>query len=374
MTGNVAVPVAARPASLVPAGAGAAAAASGRSLTTRLVAYAVTTRTVATRLVAYPVEAAVKRTPTPPTAADPVAPVTAADCCPVAAPGAVFRRVVVDNRVAGGTVVRWDLDPDFADDGPYTFQLQVSRSGTAADWADAGPPAVDPPYLTDAEQRSWGVGEVVQYRVLLTSTLGTYASPAARPATVLPEADWLIVQELTRKERLRQAGLAGTPGLLYKARRYGTRCRCVNPDTRERHDSACETCFGTAWVGGYHDPVRCTFGELPPSESRLETAHVEGRGTVEDTVLKVRLDPGTWVAQDDLWVSDGDDARYKVHRVWEAVRHRGVVVLEAAEFRRLPRRDVAYRVPLPPGGNGCGWGRTPEDGPTETVCLPITPC
>jgi hypothetical protein len=305
-----------------------------------------------------------------------------ADCCPVSAPAAAVVRVRVEHRVIGGTRVSWELAETFFEAGPYEVRLQASPSGVADsdDWVDVGVPAVDPAYLVDDRQRTWGVEEVLHYRVVLvTAAGGTHVSAAVRPEPLLDARDWLIAREMARKERLRLATGTGAAGFLLKARRYGVRCSCVNPTTRERTDSHCPSCYGVGIVGGYHPPVPCTLAEFEPHNSRQMTSYAEGRGTTHDVVFTARLAPGLPVVQEDVWVGVGDDARYQIHRVWATAKHRGVVVVQSAEFRRLPRTSIAYRVPVNPStAPGCEWGsseagsgRPGDDATPVEICMPL---
>jgi hypothetical protein len=306
-----------------------------------------------------------------------VAPGDPGGCCPVDPPDAVFQKVTVYNRVTGGARVTWELVDDFQEEGPYEVRLQVSPSGVpdAADWVEAGVPAVDPAYLVDPRQRTYGMAEVVHYRVVLVSAVGTHVSRPALPRSVLGVRDYLLVQEMTRKLQLELATGTGTTGFLLKAKRYGITCSCVHPVTRERQNSACPVCYGTGKIGGFHPPLACTLSELPPYETRQMTAYAEARGSVGDEVFAAGLSPGVPIVQEDVWVNEGDDARYYIHKVWNRALHRGVVIQQAAEFRRAPRSDVIYRFPVDASpGAGCEWGLSDADRAAEAVCLTQSSC
>lgn len=345
----------------------AAAAVGPRPVVvTRQILVQVSDLTVVTRRVMVAIESAVKPASIPP--GDP------GGCCPVEPTQAAFERVTVDYRATGGTRVTWSFVDTFYDEAPYAFQLQASPTGVSDgdDWVDAGPPAVDPAYLVDDRQRTYGVEQPLHYRLVLVTSSGTYVSKPVQPATVLSRQDWLLIREMSRKERLRQSLKAGTPGVLLKARRYGIRCSCVNPTTRERGNSACLVCYGTGVLGGYHPPLACTLAEIPPHNSRAETAYQAARGAVQDVILKARVTPGMPIVQEDVWVGTGDDSRYYIHRVWKEAVHRGVPVVYAGEFRRAPRSDVVYRFPITASSTlTCDWGSSVNDGEPETLCLAL---
>jgi hypothetical protein len=338
--------------------------------TTRAISYSLAGTVVVLRPISFVIESAVKGLSGTDTSTE--------ACCPVPVANTAFRRIIIDNQVTGGARVTWELQPEFYDQGPHTFYLQASPSGVigADDWTVVGGPAIDPSYLVSGDQLSWGMEEIVHFRVvLITPESVTYLSEPTRASTVTDLRDWLIVQEIARKEVIRQSLLTGANGYLLKAKRFGIRCHCVNSITRERGDSACLTCYGVGIVGGYHPPVPCYLAELSPHESRQHTSYAEGRATTHDIVFAARVVPGLPVVQEDVWVAAGDDARYYIHKVWVNAKHRGIPIIQAAEFRRAPRSDVLYKVVISaPTTSDCEWGLGPEDEAAVEVCFTTETC
>lgn len=261
-----------------------------------------------------------------------------------------FRRVAVDFLTAGGTRVTWDLDRTMTDPGPYVFQLQGAHSGVAAaaDWVDVGPPARDAPYLLDPAQRLWGMSETWHYRVVLTTPVGTYVSPPAPVFGRLDRRAWLVVTEVQRKEALALRALAGSEGYLLKAKRYGTRCSCVDPTTGEVNNSQHPACYGTGIDGGYHPALPLWFVAQPNQMNRERVAYNEGTGTVNPTTVFGRAPAVTPVVSRDVWVARDSDERYLVHEVRELAACQGTPVVYGLELRLLPRSHVLYALALDP--------------------------
>jgi hypothetical protein len=246
--------------------------------------------------------------------------------------------------------VTWDVDPQFSDPEPWTFQLQVSQSGVAVDggddWVDVGPPSLNPPgYVLDDTQRLWGVAPTLQYRLILTTSRGSYVSLPTGVFGTLRVRDWLTIQEIVRKEQLMLKAFVGVNGFLLKAKRYGTRCSCVDLTTGEVRNSSDLNCFGTGWVGGFHPPVPLSFANLTNATA---DEHVDYalRGVIRDVTIKGRMVATLPVVSRDAWIAVGSDERYYVHEVTEVASFSSVPVVLDVSLRLAPRSDVIYQVPV----------------------------
>jgi len=268
-----------------------------------------------------------------------------------------FTDVKVDFMSTGGTRVTWQLSNQMVDGGVYTYQLQVAQTGTAAsdDWINVGAPAVDAPALYDAEQRIWGMTPTIAYRVVLTTDGGQYTSPPAQAFGLLTVKDTLLRTEMIRKETLSLRTLTGVNGYLLKARRYGTRCSCVDPVTFEITNSSCPTCYGVGFVGGYYAPVYLTFASIPGKKATERVLYNETLGTDRPVTLRGRMPADTLISARDAWCAVGSDDRYYVHEIEEKVAWRGYPVIYDVELRLAPRSNILYTfeltrptTPLPP--------------------------
>lgn len=275
-----------------------------------------------------------------------VAPCPADACAPQYSP---FLRIVVNNIFAGGTRVVWELRPDFHDPGPFTFQLQVGRSGvrTADDWEDVGMSITDTFYAIDSEQRVFGKTLWTHYRVLLTSSLGTYVSKPEGGVGSLGVRGWRLAKEITRKELLRHR-YASSPGFLLKRKYHGTKCPvCLDYQTAESRQPFCNTCFGTTWVGGYYLPLPCVYADLGLDAHHTQVDPNVRLGTTDSVAVMARMVGAPQLGEDDVWVSQNDDRRYYVHRIVNQAEYRGVPIVIVAELRVAPFSDTIYQIAIP---------------------------
>jgi hypothetical protein len=134
----------------------------------------------------------------------------------------------------------------------------------------------------------------------------------------------------------------GVNGFLLKAKRYGTRCSCVDPDSNEVGNSAHLACYGTGYVGGYHPPVPSFFANTDPTTTKEQVAYNQERGTIKPTVTWGRVTGTLPIVHRDAFVATGSDDRYYVHTVKEAATRAGVPIVYTVELRLAPRSDILY--------------------------------
>lgn len=275
----------------------------------------------------------------------------------------LFRRVAVDHMIIGTTRVWWQLDPRFDPTGPCYFQLQHSHTGTptAIDWQNVGPPTENTYYAVDDTRRLYGKTLNSFYRVAITTGGQTYISEPANCFGELPDNDWLVVEEILRKEELRNKQFASVDGQLLKRMRYGAKCpRCRDQLTDETTDSHCPICNGTGYRIGYHPAVPLCV--VKSNETISETVDPETRGPINDEMIQGRVSAFPMLQKADIWIEGGTDRRWIVDKVtFAAVRRNMPIVLEVT-LLLLPFTHPAYKFPLcggtddedvPDNGEGC---------------------
>lgn len=274
----------------------------------------------------------------------------------------VFRRIAVDNFIVGTRRVWWQLDPRFDPGATCFFQLQHSHSGTptATDWTNVGDIAENTFHAVDDVQRLHGKTLNSFYRVTLTYGDQTIISPVANCFGELPDNDWLLMQEIIRKERLR-GEFVSIAGTLLKRMRYGARCpRCRDQLTEEVTDGHCDICNGTGYRIGYHPGIPlCVDKSL---ETISETTDAELRGPINDEVVTGRVVGFPVPMQkEDVWVDD-TDRRWYVDKVAIVAAKRSMPIILELTLKLLPFSNAAYKIPLcgqaqeedlPDGGDGC---------------------
>ncbi len=269
------------------------------------------------------------------------------DPCPPVCETA-FDRVWVTHATIGGTIVEWALKQNLNDPGPFTYQLQLGRTGSnlSDDWVNVGLPVTNACLAVDDTQRLYGRTQWTHYRVRATTALATYVSPPEPVYGRMPYADWRRAREILRGWRVNlEKTPAGTKGSLLKRRLYGTACDCLDEMTYGVRNPQHETCYGTGFVGGYFDPIPCSYVEFPLKLTYNRTD--DGRGTIQDG-------PNAWVKMlnvpqvfsGDVWVNSNTDERWVVHEINSIAELRGVPLVISCQMSLVPFKDVIYQFPM----------------------------
>jgi hypothetical protein len=260
----------------------------------------------------------------------------------------VFDRIWITHVTIGGTVVEWALKANFNDPGPFVYQLQLGRTGsnTADDWINVGLPVEDACYAVDDSQRVHGRTQWTHYRVKLTTDAGVFYSNPEPVFGKLDNYDWRRVKEIIRSYKLYlQKTHAGTKGSLLKRRLFGTPCSCTDELTQGIRLPNHEECYGTGIVGGYFDPIPCSYAEFS-TEAFYNTVD-DARGTVQDGPdARVKLLNVPQVFSGDVWVNATTDERWYIHDISTIAEVRGVPIILGCTFSLAPFKDVIYQFPV----------------------------
>lgn len=267
-----------------------------------------------------------------------------------------FRRLVIQNTMTGGTLIRWEMDRLFHEAGPYEFQLQVGRSPNDDVWENVGDPLVDAEgvTVTDETRRLFGKDRNLWYRVQLVTAENAYVSYPEITGTVLSNADWLLYRKMCSNIFL-LGKKGGIQGQLFKRRVFGTPCPgrpdsrsatgfivCRDWDTDEVVDSDCPNCFGVGRYGGYYTPFSASL--LASSKPHRITIE-DGRGTVDDAaILSGRMPPFGNPSPYDFWADCVTGKRYIIDTAIAGGLFRGVPVYYDVTMKLMPSTDPIYRV------------------------------
>lgn len=259
-----------------------------------------------------------------------------------------FRRVSVDHMVRGTTRVWWQLEPTFNEPGPYTFQLQLGKTGLrdAFDWENVGDPVVNGFVAYDSVWRAAGYELLTHYRVALSTPTSTYVSQAASCFGELGERDWLLAREIIRKEQLRHH-FVSVPGYLIKPMRFGKPCRrCRDQLTQEVTDSNCPQCNGTGFEVGYHPPLKLQCWDLS-TQTISEDIDTQLKGTTRvEPYVTARVIGFPALSRDDIWVNAASDERWLVRSIKVGAALRGVPLVYNVTMGLLPFTNMAYAVEI----------------------------
>lgn len=264
-----------------------------------------------------------------------------------------FKRLTVTSNIDtdGSPRIRvdWALDRGFAQPGPYSFEL-LRLEGPG----DTQPEVVsfggDGHWIYDINPRLPQHGRSVFYQVRLTDATGeTWGSQVAAYTQAWSRRDWRIARAVTHDAWRAIRKRTGTRGWLAKRRKWGTPCPdCVDPITRQVDDPNCGSCYGTAFVEGYHTPVTYWAQvEQSAKQSALTSAdgHVKQNQVALTALAYPPAEPG------DIWIMQGTDQRFRVgDQVRPSAIHRGVPLILQFQVTELPTSDAVYAIPLPEDG------------------------
>jgi hypothetical protein len=261
-----------------------------------------------------------------------------------------FRRVSVDNLVAGETRIWWQIEPTFREIGPYVFQLQVGSTDLdeAIDWQNVGEPVVNGFMTTDPIRRERGSVLTTCYRVTLTTPHATYVSAASQTNGEINDKDWLMAREILRKEKLRHTKVS-INGFLIKALRYGKQCpRCLDAMTLEPTDNNCPTCLGTGFERGFHPAVPLQCWDLTP-QIIDETQDIRLKGTSrENAYVMARVIGYPALNNYDVWVNAQTNERWLLREIKVAAAVRGVPLIYEVRMGLIPFNNGIYQLSVEP--------------------------
>lgn len=262
----------------------------------------------------------------------------------------VFDRAVVSYLIRGMTKISWTLVDTFTDQNPLEFQLQVGQTANpdADDWTDVGLPVVDQFVAYDPDQHVWGKDNWTHYRIVLTTSRGTYYSPPIGGMGTLDRRAWRLAREIIRQRIVAfRFGPGGQEGYLLKRRRTGTPCvKCLDPATKTVLNPDCPDCYGTGFECGYFYPAGCVWAEMSPKTYHLDM-DVEQRGAIEDVAVRALMVMTELLSEEDIWVGKKTDNRYYVHSIQHTSEMRGVPLLAEVELRPVPFSSVIYGISIP---------------------------
>ena len=258
----------------------------------------------------------------------------------------VFTRVEIFHRARGGTLIAWELHPQFKLTEGAEFTVAVSRSGVG-DFEEVTTINDTMFAVLDPEQRIFGKAPRLFYQISLSQGTDTFTSDTTQIGNALAPRDVNILREIVRKENLYIERYGGMCGFLYKRRYWGAVCTaCTDFATEEVTNSHCEVCFGTGIVGGYFDPVEYHILKRDISPTRRKQIDPQ-RGVVGDRTIHGRAVNCPWLDKGDVWINFRDDRRYFVQTVRELDYRGSIFVFDPIELRLAPATDIIYTLPRP---------------------------
>lgn len=263
-----------------------------------------------------------------------------------------FKHVYVDRLIRGNTVVYWELEADFNDTSPWTFALQVSKSGNDS-WTTVTS-VTDTFYAEDESRREYGGIHEIFYRVKLTTADSqVYYSAPSRLPPGWTDQDLKWAEEIKRKEELVSSpGKMGLNFWILIRKTFGTTCSsCVDSISGETLTSKCTTCYGTGFEGGYFRPYK-TQGIIIGQGSAISQGPL---GTGFSSRIGLRYCPFPLVKERDVIVLSGLDERLFVEKIESVAALKGIPIIQHLELSAAPTTDVVYELNWQPTGGATGW-------------------
>lgn len=282
-----------------------------------------------------------------------------------------FKRLRIVNSFICGITIRWELKPNFDDDGPYLFTVQMGRNVADDAWETVNDEPVTGvgAIVSDETRRLWGKHPNIYYRIRLETATAVYYSAPQQAIGDMERRDWLLARKIARNEYLLHKKYGGKGGLLFKRRLFGAPCPgevdettgktvlCRDPATGATSRTNCLRCFGTGVLCGYYEPVEC---HLVITQKGSDRKREDTRGNTDDIIITGRGLAWPTIEFEDIWVQLDSDARWSVRSTRFPAEMRGVPLFQTAELRQLPLTDPAYRLPLEgtpcDGEENCGAG------------------
>jgi hypothetical protein len=153
-----------------------------------------------------------------------------------------------------------------------------------------------------------------------------------------------IRRKILRDETVMLSKLNGSRVAICKRKRWGPRCPdCFDPYTREVLRGDCLRCYGTGFVGGYHNPVITWARRTPKNVAVTQTES----GKVELSGAQIMMLDFPSVQADDLIVFLDENSRYLV-RAATGTELRIVQVHQEITATELSHAAIEYRLPVDP--------------------------
>lgn len=253
-------------------------------------------------------------------------------------------RLDVTPSYTSGFLFRWDVDPAFQGTPPWSFYIERAETHTGP-WTEISPVQTDL-YMWAGPGNIYVVNRdpnVMFFRVRMMANGNTYYSLPITPYGSLERRDFLLVQEIQRKELLMARVQSGVPGQIFLKSLYGPACPlCRDFVTGESTTENCSSCYGTGRVPGYHGPYPGWFVFNP--ERRSKGLENDNQGVHEHPKFNIRLIGFPRLKKDDVIVDSTSDRRYYVDTVVAVAEIRRIPIVQDIVGNEITRTSAAYKL------------------------------
>ena len=232
---------------------------------------------------------------------------------------------------------------------PANFLLQVENSRAGGPWEVLDTDLKDKCLWEDPRKRNYNKYMNEHYRLRLIvpgdndgdEPKEEYVSPIVAAGTL---ESWPFSSEaknvVTQVEK--QIELSGCTGVLLKKKHWVFRCpMCTDFKNQASVNEHCPQCLGTGFDGGFYQGISMSIikEHIEGDEAQKKSA-VEGHETVTGRCVAY-----PWIRYGDVWVEDGTNKRYSVHKVNALSTYKQTTLVYSVEMRQIEYTDIMYSGP-----------------------------
>ena len=258
-----------------------------------------------------------------------------------------FQYIHIKPNFSQGHLIDWGIDPLFSDPSPHEFVLQVSGDILFSEILREIPVG-NSFFARDLPNFQQTFSGIINYRVKLTTPKGVYYSdPISSYFTPLTRRQYIVANEIVRKEILRMRKFSGVTAVVLKRKTYGQTVKDplkYDPITGVALTSE-KTNFGNHLDTGYYDPVATMFS----AEDGHDTTKLNpsGDGTINRSDMSVRMPGFPLVHYNDILIDVDQDYRYIVKDRQE-IDYPGtsIVTSQLLQVSLIPTSDPIYAIKI----------------------------
>ena len=257
----------------------------------------------------------------------------------------VITRLNIKPSYAGGFQFAWTINPGFATGKTWLFTIQLGETDEGP-WNDLSP-VLKNTYVWQAPPTLIAITkmEILYYRVAMQVGAERFYSPIVSPYGTFNRRDFLMDQEIMRKEVLMADVSAGIEAQVWHKSVFGPYCdHCRDFASGSIQDGQCKYCYGTGHIPGYYGPygVWASFSVMD-HQKMMQADNTEMK---ELWMTKARVIGAEDMNKDDILVDTRLGKYYYVDEHEHVAEIRRVTVVQELSLRELAISEAVYKLGL----------------------------
>jgi len=255
-----------------------------------------------------------------------------------------FLKVVINPNYTTGFVVAWEMNPQFNDNFPWMFTVEVAPTPDG-EWHEISPPLINVFYWAGSPPPLVNKSAVLYFRVRLKTRQGDYVSHVVQPYGDMTKREFLLAKDMMRREVLAASRMSGVQAKVLMKSNWGERCdECTDPITGRVRSSNCPKCIGTGFAHPYHGPYDLWIMWSPDQQHQV--AETPNTGNVEPKKFQVRAIGNPLLKHNDIIVDVRSGKRYYVNNVAVVSELRRIPIIQMLALSEAALSDPAYRLDI----------------------------